>query len=74
MKYIIERTTTIGKRDYKEPIEQYNAFGYAIYAYELYKWAYKDFACTECSVTQDKIVFTARKKTTTVTITFEVVA
>lgn len=76
MKYIIKRMATIGGRVYKQPTEQYKSIGGAIYAYELYKWVYRDldFACSESFVTREKIVFKARNKVKTVTITFEVVA
>lgn len=74
MKYIIGKMTTIDGQDYKEPSEQYKSIGGAIYAYELYKSAFQDYACSEYFVTREKIVFKARKKVKTVTITFEVVA
>lgn len=75
MKYIIKRMATIGGKTYKEPTEQYKSIGGAIYAYELYKWAFREnFACSENFVTREKIVFKARNKSQTVTITFEVVA
>lgn len=74
MKYIIEKMTTIDGRVYKQPTEQYKSIGGAIYAYELYKSAFHDYACSECFVTREKIVFKAIDKVKTVIITFEVVA
>ncbi len=76
MKYIIESKATIGEKNYKHPTEKYKSIGDAIRSYELYKSIYRnlDFACSESSVTREKIVFKARNKAKTVTITFEVVA
>ena len=74
MKYIIKRMETIDGKDCEQLTEQYNSIGCAIYYYELYKNEYKDFARSECFATREKIVFKARNKVKTVTITFEVVA
>ena len=74
MKYIIKRMETIDGKDCGQLTEQYNSIGCAISYYELYKDEYKDFARSECFVTRDKVVFKARNKVKTVTITFEVVA